>query len=169
MELIFQYICENKKDVVELLNLEEIVMSAEGECRTATKDGVTVHEGLRSNQAEADTQLILHAIEALTTTADNVCIHSPSGDTDVIILAIVHWWEFREQVTLVNGSGKNKKMYHMKDIVVEDRICMALIGFHAFTGTYYYIKLYFSTSYFHYRIVNIYKCCHTYLTHQINI
>ena len=144
-------------------------MSAEGECRTATKDGVTVHEGLRSNQAEADTRLILHAIEALTTTADNVCIHSPSGDTDVIILAIVHLWEFREQVTLVNGSGKNKKMYHMKDIVVEDRIRMALIGFHAFTGTYYHIKLYFSTSYFHYHIVNIYKCCHTYLTHQINI
>jgi len=32
VELIFQYICENKKDVVELLNLEEIVMSAEEEC-----------------------------------------------------------------------------------------------------------------------------------------
>ena len=37
VELIFQYICENNEDVVELLNLEEIVISAEGECRTATK------------------------------------------------------------------------------------------------------------------------------------
>ena len=55
---------------------------------------------LRSSQEEADTKIILHAVDAASLGATEITIHSP--DTDVLVLALrrypqlcrLHTWTF---------------------------------------------------------------------------
>ena len=45
----------------------------------------------------------------------------------------------KERVTIVNGSGKNRNVYKLGDVEIEDDIRSTIIGLHAFTGYVFFI------------------------------
>ena len=57
-----------------------------------------------SDQEEADTKIILHALEATTNGATEIKIHSPA--TDVFILALRRFPRLCENTVFVNGKAK---------------------------------------------------------------
>ena len=77
VELIFEYITEDRASVMKIHDVDEINLSAEGQCRQVTIEGVTPNENLQSNQPEADTRVILHAVDALQRTDSDITIISP--------------------------------------------------------------------------------------------
>ena len=70
-------------------NYERIVISAtEILCYAVTKDEIKEIPELSSTQEQADTKIILQTNHYLETTSSNVSMHSPSGDTEIIVLAV---------------------------------------------------------------------------------
>ena len=45
----------------------------------------------------------------------------------------------KERVTIVNGSGKNRDVYKLGDVEIEDDIRSTIIGLRAFTGYVFFI------------------------------
>ena len=56
-----------------------------GICESISKESITFYEDLSSDQEEADTKVVLRASHALQKSNGNVCIRSPSSDTDVLV------------------------------------------------------------------------------------
>ena len=52
----------------------------ESECRP--------YEELKSDREQADPKVVLHALSVLSTSNDNISIRSPSGDTDLFVIAL---------------------------------------------------------------------------------
>ena len=67
------------------------------DCRTTFKD--VGH--LQSNHEEADTKIILHAVDASDDDVTELSIHSP--DTDAIVLAIRRYPEMYPDTSFVTG------------------------------------------------------------------
>ena len=86
VELLIEYITTNKESVLKTLECTEINISAEGSCTHITDKATLTNEPLVSNQPEADTRVILHAVNALESPGYDVAISSPSGDTDILVL-----------------------------------------------------------------------------------
>ena len=142
IDLVFEYIKLNSKDCLTVLKSKKIVLSSENECTVVEineENTVTIypHETLFSTQEEADTKLILHANHILESTMSTVTIRSPSGDTDIVIIAIAVLNIFKGRVVLDDGHGKSQKQVSLSDINLPEEIITALIGFHSFTGNDY--------------------------------
>ena len=75
--------------------------------------------------------LTLHAIYALKDPNETVSIYSPSGDTDILILAVALLSSDKERVKIID----KKEIYTLSDIDCE--LESSLLGFHAFTGNDY--------------------------------
>ena len=109
VELLVDYVCQNQKVVFKDLKCSEIYISAEGKCYQVTIDQeMKEFPALFSNQPEADTRVILHAKHAIATTSAPVFISSPSGDTDILVLAISLLTDVSDRVTLIDGSAKHR-------------------------------------------------------------
>ena len=80
------------------------------ECQETHKD--VGH--LRSNQEEAGTKMILHALDATASGATKLQIHSP--DTDVFVLSLRRYPELCENTLFVTGRGQQHRMIEMKPI-----------------------------------------------------
>ena len=69
---------------------------------------------LRSNQEEAETKILLHAVVATSRGASGISIHSP--DTDVLVLA-VRWYPLLcPSTTFVTGTGQKRRSMPLKPI-----------------------------------------------------
>ena len=66
-----------------------------------------------SSQAEADTLMILHAIEL---TSDNKSVHFLTQDTDVMILALRRYSLLGPNTALVMGTGVKRRKNMSKPI-----------------------------------------------------
>ena len=78
IELIFQTMEDEKDEILDLLQSEEIVISREEVCRKLSSIEILEFETLLSNHEEADTKVIAHAIEYLSSSDEkNVLIRSP--------------------------------------------------------------------------------------------
>ena len=89
IELNFQSMEDEKDEILDLLQSEEIVISREEVCRKLNSIEIFKFEKLLSNQEEADTKVIAHAIEYLSSSNEkNVLIRSPSGDVNIIVLCV---------------------------------------------------------------------------------
>ena len=110
-------------------------MSGDEYCRKVTQENVTNVESLVSNQEEADTKVVLHALDALKNDG-NFCIRSPSGDTDILVIAIALLNQ-NSRVFVDTGNGDNRKKVWLDSITLTNRQQNALIGFHSFTGNDY--------------------------------
>ena len=54
---------------------------------------------LCSNQEQADTKIVIHALHSLHhSQIPTINIHSPSGDTDILVLTIVHLYNYKEKI-----------------------------------------------------------------------
>ena len=81
-------------------------------CECAATSQRTEH--LQSNHEEADTKLILHAIDATTHGATELNIHSP--DTDVLALAIRRYPELCKNTSFVIGTGQRHRRINLEPI-----------------------------------------------------
>ena len=122
-----------KEAVISLLMTESVVLSGDDESYTGSCDSVIQNDDLKSNQEEADTKVILHAIHAIKNSSHKVVLRSPSGDTDIIILALALINE-QHMVYMDYGNGKRRKGFWLNNIILKENERKALIGFHSFTG-----------------------------------
>ncbi|MES9880361.1 MAG: hypothetical protein ABW185_05705, partial [Sedimenticola sp.] len=90
-------------------------------------------EHLRSSQEEADTILIMHAIDAVKR-EKKVDIVSP--DTDVFILAVSRYPVLGKDPRVITGTGTKRRRVYLQHIynAIGPNIASALPSFHAFTG-----------------------------------
>ena len=97
------YLAEKFLDHAMKSNLRAVV--AWGcQCR-ATHQNVNY---LQSDQEEADTKMLLHAMDATTNGATELYIHSP--DTDVLVLSLRRYPELCVKTSCVTGTGDNHRV-----------------------------------------------------------
>ena len=87
IKLVFKFIIDEKQRSLCTLDTEKIILSGDDECITVAYHSTEENVDLKSNQEEADTKVILHAMNVIRSGGD-VVIRSPSGDTDIMILAL---------------------------------------------------------------------------------
>ena len=89
---------------------------------------------LQSDQEEADTKLLLHAVDATTCGASSITIHSP--DTDVFVLALRRYPELCKDTNFVTGTGERRRIVPLKPIyeALGTNKAAALPAFHAISG-----------------------------------
>ena len=75
------------------------VVTLKSQCRS---NNLSVHH-LNTTQEEADTCMLLHAIDATQRGAASLCIQSP--DTDVLILALWKYTSLFKETSVVAGTG----------------------------------------------------------------
>ena len=101
-------------------------------CNTSSATEMT---DLSSNHEEADTKVILHCANTLSASKESVVILcSPSGDTDINVLATALLYNYKSRLFIECGSGSNKKGWWLKDFELNKANSSALLGLHAFTG-----------------------------------
>ena len=108
----------------------QLVVAWGSVCKATHKD--VVH--LQSNQEEADTKTILHALDATANGATQLQIHSP--DTDVFVLALRRYPELCENTLFVTGRGQHHHLIELKPIAetLGPEKIAALLAFHALSG-----------------------------------
>ena len=91
-------------------------------------------EHLTSTQEEADTRVLLHAIDVTETGATSLSIQNP--DTDVLVLALWKFTSLCDQTSVVVGTGAKRRSILLLPLykTLGDLLVAALPGFHAFTG-----------------------------------
>ena len=92
-------------------------------------------EDLFSNQEEADTRLLLHAKNAADEGHSKIIIKPSDVDVEVD-KNIHHAKEVSASLFILSGTKSRMRYIDITQIVenLEDNICNALIGLHAFTG-----------------------------------
>ncbi|CAH3017018.1 unnamed protein product [Porites evermanni] len=108
----------------------QLVVAWGSVCKATHKD--VAH--LQSNQEEADTKMILHALDATANGATQLQIHSP--DTDVFVLALRRYPELCENTLFVTGRGQHHRIIELKPIAetLGPEKIAALPAFHALSG-----------------------------------
>ena len=111
IELIFQIMEDEKDEILDLLQSEEIVISRQEVAESLIVLKYLSFETLLSNHEEFDTKVIAHAFEYLPSSNEkNVLIRSPSGDADIIVLCVSLLYTYKERVFIDNGTGKSRKL-----------------------------------------------------------
>ena len=137
IELLFDVFEKNCVKMLNLIKSNKLVISMEDSCRSLTLSAVEDVQCLTSNQEEADTKIFLHCAQILKENdTDIVVVRSPSGDTDILVLATA-LLTTGERVFIDNGTGQNRKLIWLGNIEFSVSRRNALIGFHAFTGNDY--------------------------------
>ena len=121
IELIFKFVIDNRLNFLELLQTSKIILSSEDFCQALTRTSVEDVPKLVSNQEEADTRVILHSAQVLQPKTDlYVNLHSPSADTDILVLAVALLDEFKDRITIDSGTGMNRKLIRLGNINMPD-------------------------------------------------
>ena len=119
--------------VLTILRCSTMFISQEDVTYCLTDSGVTVKEELSSNREEAVTKVILHCYHSMQENpSSKVVLRSPSGDTDILVLAAALLDSNRVYINY--EKGKLRKGFWLNQVAIEDQLKRALIGFHSFTG-----------------------------------
>ena len=88
---------------------------------------------LTSTQEEADTIMILHALDA---SRSGYTVHILSPDTDLFVLGLSNLLQLGKDTCILVGQGDKQRLVPLKPIhdVLGNEKAKALLGFHAFTG-----------------------------------
>ena len=70
---------------------------------------------LKSDQEEADTKIVLHALDATASGATETRIHSP--DTHVFILCLRRYPDLCQNTVFVTGKGQNYREINLQPII----------------------------------------------------
>ena len=89
---------------------------------------------LRKEQEEADTRMLLHALDATQRGATSITIQSP--DTDVLVLTLWIYRRLCPDTTVIVGTGGKRRTIPPGPLyeAVGEELVKALPGFHAFSG-----------------------------------
>ena len=127
---------DNFAKVLTTLGCSTMFISLEDVTYCITESGVTVKKVLSSNHEEADTKVVLHCYHSMQEDpSTKVVLRSPSGDTNILVLAPTLLDS--NCVYLDYGKGKPRKRFWLNQVVIEDQLKRALIGFRSFTGNDY--------------------------------
>ena len=109
-----------------------VVVAWISKCRATHKDVAY----LDSDQEEADTKILLHAVDATATGAKSIKIFSP--DTDLLVLALSRYSELCVDTSFVTGRGQRHRNIQLRPIVhtLGAARTAALPGFHASSGNF---------------------------------
>ena len=88
-----------------------VVVAWSSKCRATHKDMAY----LDSDQEEADTKILLHAVDATASGAKSIKIFSP--DTDVFVLALRRYPELCADTSFVTGRGQRHRNIQLRPIV----------------------------------------------------
>ena len=135
-EIISEVLCNNFHKVLTELKCSVIYFSQEDLTYCLKGTGVSIAVELSSNQEEADTKVILHCQHSLQESLNSkVVLRSPSGDTNIFVLASSLLDPTR--IYLDYGKGKLQKGFWLHQLNIDEQLKIPLIGFHAFTGNDY--------------------------------
>ena len=109
---------------------KRFVVARGSECEATHKD-VTP---LRSTHEEADTKILLHAVDTAVYGATEINIHSP--DTDVFTLSLRRYPELCAETNFITGTGQNHRVIKLRPIVqsLGSAKNAALPALHAMSG-----------------------------------
>ena len=102
MELT-EYLARKALDHAEIIGKR--LVAAWGTSCEATHKNVA---HLRSTQEDADTKILLHAVDATAHGATECNIHSP--DTDVFILSLRRYPQLCHETNLITGTGQRHRV-----------------------------------------------------------
>ena len=106
IELIFETIIKEKSKFLNILGTTEVYLSGYKKCILLIFSTTTDVNDLYSNQEEADTNIVIHALHSLHhSQIPAIKIRSPSGDTEILVLTIVHLYNYKEKIHSDNGTG----------------------------------------------------------------
>lgn len=107
-----------------------VVVAWSNQCQGSHQD----MSHIQSEQEEADTKLLLHAVDATMSGATTIKIHSP--DTDVLVLALRRYPQLCVNTFFVTGVGPKHRAVPLKLIfnALGSAKAAALPGFHAMSG-----------------------------------
>ena len=141
IDLICETISINHQKAIQLLQCSVIFFSKEDITLKIEASQVTTAADLTSNQEEADTKVILHCHHSITNTEDPIILRSPSGDTDIMVIA-ASLIDTPSRIFVDYSNGKTRKGVWLHQIYIATDLKKALIGFHAFTGNDYVSSLF---------------------------
>ena len=130
-----------KKELTEYLAIKmlekgpeegsHVTVAWDSKCKEAYRD----MQNLDSNQEEADTKLLLHAVDATVSGPTRIDIVLP--DTDVFVLALRSHADLCEDTRFVTGRGQRHRKIPLCFIVraLGPARIAALSSFHAWSGT----------------------------------
>ena len=89
---------------------------------------------LHSSQEEADTRMLLHAVDATKRGTRSICIQSP--DTDVLVIALWCAPALCSDISMLVRTGSKHRTLNLRSIYesLQPEQVLALPGFHAFSG-----------------------------------
>lgn len=137
---------ENKADLAHFLS-EEILQRATSlrdNCEVVVGGGFhdTVNarsnrrevSSLAANHEEADTRLILHALDAYQRNYKRIAVIC--RDTDVLLLLLFHLGNLSAEVWMIAGTAKQRKCFPVHSIArnLDSNVIRNVLCFHAFTG-----------------------------------
>jgi len=107
------------------------VVTSEGDCMASNSLPL---QHLRSEQEEADTRMLLHALDATQRGATSIMIQSP--DTDVLVLTLWIYKRLCPDTTVIAGTGGKRRSIPLGPLyeAFGEDLVKALPGFHAFSG-----------------------------------
>ena len=107
------------------------VVTSKGDC---VASNILPIQHLRSEQEEADTRMLLHALDATQRGATSITIQSP--DTDVLVLTLWVYKRLCPDTTVIVGTGGKRRSIPLGPLyeAVGEELVKALPGFHAFSG-----------------------------------
>ena len=107
-----------------------VVVAWTSECKRTRED----FSYLQSNHEEADTKIILHAVDATSRGATDLRIYSP--DTDVFVLALRRYSSLCRNTLFITGTGRNHREIELHPIyqALGPERAAALPAFHALSG-----------------------------------
>ena len=107
------------------------VVTSKGDCMASNSLPI---QHLRSEQEEADTRMLLHALDATQRGATSITIQSP--DTDVLVLTLWVYKRLCPDTTVIVGTGGKRRSIPLGPLyeAVGEELVKALPGFHAFSG-----------------------------------
>ena len=118
------------KNVKDNANGRQVVVAWGTECEATHRDV----RHLRSTQEEADTKIILHALDASAQGATQLSIYSP--DTDVLVLALRRYPDLCSNSCFVTRTSSSRRVINLKSITdtLGSTKTPALPAFHALNG-----------------------------------
>ena len=106
IDLTFDYIKINPVQCLALLKCNVVVLSGDNYCDIVSSSQCQPCDELVSNQEEADTKVVLHAMRFLSENKkESVCIRSSSGDADIFVIAL----GTRSRVVFDYGNSRDRK------------------------------------------------------------
>ena len=137
IQLIITFVETNQYLALQdILQTDFVVLSGDNDCCLVQLGNVEERYHLTSNQ-EAETEVTLHSLDVLNNTDMFVYLRSPSGDTDILVLALGIIRDHKERVFYDYGNGNHRKFIWLSSLEMDENHRDTVIGFHSFTGTDY--------------------------------